>query len=240
MTREQETELIIAAKAGDNGAMEALLVQHNRWIWRTAVRAKTRSNAIDHDDLVQIGRMAMIRAVRKFDLSLGNRLTTYAYTAVIKAVQSTCLQDGLIHLPGMVKHTQGYKAGGKDDVDRAWGAASLDYDRHDDTGRILGKDLPDTYDMFEEIERGESIRLVRRLVAFLPDPEREIMTRRLAGETLQVIGDDFGLSKEWIRQMSARAIAMMRDDLNREKPRKVRRRPFKRGNGKRLRRHDAA
>jgi RNA polymerase sigma factor (sigma-70 family) len=47
------------------------------------------------------------------------------------------------------------------------------------------------------------------LMAHLSDRQREVVTRRLAGDTLQAIADDQGVTRERIRQIEAKAMEIM-------------------------------
>ena len=58
MSRDLELKLICKAQAGDEAAMLTLLAQHDRFIHKVAI--KTKARGMDVDDLLQVGRMAMI------------------------------------------------------------------------------------------------------------------------------------------------------------------------------------
>lgn len=83
---------------------------------------------------------------------------------------------------------------------------------------FLGDDLPDVAD--EEAvdgERGWRQRqeVVQAEVANLPEREREIVSRRLRGDTLQAIGTVIGVSKERVRQIETTAHQRLRIALRR-------------------------
>lgn len=72
-------------------------------------------------------------------------------------------------------------------------------------------------DMREEIV--ESIDTKRRFQALekakkvLPDRVRQLFEARFRGETLENIGERFGLSRERVRQLEARALRTLKDEL---------------------------
>lgn len=70
----QELVLIAKCQRGDSAACNALLLAHEKWI---RVRAK-KFASVDQDDLVQEGRLGLLRAIEKFDLTSGVNLLTYA------------------------------------------------------------------------------------------------------------------------------------------------------------------
>lgn len=75
--------------------------------------------------------------------------------------------------------------------------------------------LPDQ--VVEEQIDGERISgRISRALARLPDRERNIIKRRFlddAGDTLETIGDAYGISKERVRQLESRALARLRHSM---------------------------
>jgi DNA-directed RNA polymerase sigma subunit (sigma70/sigma32) len=72
----------------------------------------------------------------------------------------------------------------------------------------LTADVEAQDDSYEAAERAHA---VRRLVALLRnDLDRQAIEGRLRGETLQTIGDKLGVSREYVRQVEARAHRRLR------------------------------
>jgi RNA polymerase sporulation-specific sigma factor len=74
-------DLILSAKSGDLTAMDTLLKENTRMIWRVVRRFKP-SVTFDLDDLFQIGTVGFIKAVHKFNLDSGWRFSTYAVPTI--------------------------------------------------------------------------------------------------------------------------------------------------------------
>lgn len=72
---EKEKELWLAQAAGDEDAREQLILAYRPLVYWTAKKFKVNGNRFA--DLVQEGMLALIRAVDKFDVTLGHRFTTY-------------------------------------------------------------------------------------------------------------------------------------------------------------------
>lgn len=73
---EKEKKLWLAMSSGDEEAREQLILAYRPLVYWVA--KKFRVNGQRFFDLVQEGTLALIRAVDKFDVSLGHRFTTYA------------------------------------------------------------------------------------------------------------------------------------------------------------------
>ena len=93
-------ELIAAAQA-DGGesdeAMEALsrLVENNMGLVRK-IALRFRDRGVELEDLMQIGTIGMIKAVRSFDASRGNCFSTYAVPLIFGEIRRHMRDDGPI------------------------------------------------------------------------------------------------------------------------------------------------
>lgn len=80
-TPEQEEELLLSAQNGSIQARNDLIDGHLPFIIATAhayYRHRSDAFRVQVDDLIQTAIIGMIHAIRKFDMSRGLRLTTYA------------------------------------------------------------------------------------------------------------------------------------------------------------------
>ncbi|MGE0253863.1 MAG: RNA polymerase factor sigma-32 [Alphaproteobacteria bacterium] len=84
---------------------------------------------------------------------------------------------------------------------------------------MLADDGPTPEDIVSDrLDSETRSRWLKRALATLSDRERKIIVRRFLDEdrlTLSEIGDDFGVSKERVRQIEAKALAKLRDELGR-------------------------
>lgn len=76
LTRDEEVALARRVRAGDRDAESILIVRNLPLVKREAKRFRGRG--IDRDDLVQIGTLGLMHAVRRYDPSRGFRLSTLA------------------------------------------------------------------------------------------------------------------------------------------------------------------
>jgi RNA polymerase sigma factor (sigma-70 family) len=138
-------------------------------------------------ELVSDGNVSLMRAVDKFDYGRGYKFSTYASWAVMKNFARS--------IPEQRRHVERYQTG--------WDA-SLDTMRADRTEDVESEQLATM--------RGT----VQRMLSTLDLRERSILLQRYGldegGEpqTLEQIGRRFGVSKERVRQLEARAMTKLR------------------------------
>jgi len=73
-------DLIVQAKEGSEDAMGKLLKEYHKMIYREVCRFTKDKDK--QDDLYQIGALALIEAVDRFDLSTGNEFSTYVFMQI--------------------------------------------------------------------------------------------------------------------------------------------------------------
>jgi RNA polymerase sigma factor (sigma-70 family) len=134
--------------------------------------------------------MATMRAVRKFNLNSGVYLMTYAYRAVQYAMLRLLTSR-----------------------DRKLKTCSLDRVLSGTDGLTLATSAPGKEEIEAEVERREWIVMVHAAIGTLSQRDRDIVTRRMYGETLREIGDAWGISKERVRQLEKHALKVVRKQL---------------------------
>lgn len=138
-------------------------------------------------ELISDGNVSLMRAVDKFDYARGFKFSTYASWAVMKNFARS--------IPEQRRHGERYQTGWDTYLDAIGTAPREDSDNEE----VLAL-------------RGT----VERMLATLDARERSILRQRYglddAGEpqTLEQIGRRFGVSKERIRQLEARAMTKLR------------------------------
>jgi len=78
----RNTELLKAYRDGDKGALEQLILDNKKLIYKIAHRFSC-SGKYDVDDLFQEGCIGLLRAIEKYDFSYDVAFSTYA-TKIIK------------------------------------------------------------------------------------------------------------------------------------------------------------
>lgn len=94
LTREQNRQLLVKIKEGDEEALSEL-VTANMGLIRSISLRFTASGA-ELDDLMQIGAIGMIKAARSFDFSYDTVFSTYAVPMIMGEIRRFLRDDGMI------------------------------------------------------------------------------------------------------------------------------------------------
>ncbi|MBE6556073.1 MAG: sigma-70 family RNA polymerase sigma factor [Ruminococcaceae bacterium] len=102
-------ELLTEARSADAAVAAAatdLLLKENIGLVRSAA-FKFRDRGIEYEDLMQIGIMGMLRAIRTFDLSRGTAFSTFAVPLIVGEIRRSLRDDGMIHVSRAYKQLAG-------------------------------------------------------------------------------------------------------------------------------------
>lgn len=91
---ERNISLVRAAREGDTDAEAELLELNMGLVRRAAMRFCGRGT--DYDDLLQIGTVGLLKAIRSFDPDRGFAFSTYAVPLVVGEIKRSLRDDGLI------------------------------------------------------------------------------------------------------------------------------------------------
>lgn len=91
---QKNRELLILAGQGDEQALERLVVENMALVRSVAVKFKDRGT--EYEDLVQIGTIGMIKAIRSFEVERGTAFSTYAVPLIVGEIRKHLRDDGPI------------------------------------------------------------------------------------------------------------------------------------------------
>jgi RNA polymerase primary sigma factor len=169
--------------------IKAQITQANlRLVVSIAKRHATPSR--DFFEIVSDGNVSLMRAVERFDYSRGFKFSTYASWAIMKNYART--------IPEHMLHRDRYQTGREELLEH------------------LSSPPPEEH----ESDYLPAVRAtLDRMLGTLDERERSILRQRFgldehrAPQTLHEIGQRFGVSKERIRQLEARAMSKLRTDF---------------------------
>lgn len=98
---ERNRDLIERAQRGDEQAMEVLVVENAGLVRSLAQRFLGRGT--EFEDLIQIGTIGMIKAIRSFSLERGTAFSTYAVPLIIGEIRRHLRDDGMIKVSRIYK-----------------------------------------------------------------------------------------------------------------------------------------
>ena len=108
LTPQEEHELCVRVKNGDDKAREKLINSHLRFVYAIAKRYSNSKNIMD---LIQIGNVGLMQAIEKFDCDRVNedgtplRFLSYAVWYIRREISFSLLNEGLIRKTNNVKTT---------------------------------------------------------------------------------------------------------------------------------------
>ena len=107
--KERHYRLLGEAQSEDpavaEAATEALIVENMGLVRTAALRFCERG--IEYEDLVQIGTIGMLRAIRPFDLSRGTAFSTFAVPLIVGEIKRNLRDNGQLHVSRTYKQMAG-------------------------------------------------------------------------------------------------------------------------------------
>jgi RNA polymerase sigma factor (sigma-70 family) len=173
-------------QAEANAVKEVLINANMRLV--VSIAKKHSAQADNFFELVSDGNMSLIRAVEKFDYGRGFKFSTYASWAIMKNFARS--------IPDEKHRRERFVTG------------------HEEVFEIAPDTRSDEHEIVATHER--ATHSVNRLLEYLEPREREIIRMRAGLDdhgknmTLEEIGQQFGITKERVRQLNARAMKKLR------------------------------
>lgn len=101
LTQIEFEEIISRAQNGDASA-ESFLVENNIGLVRSVVK-RFLNRGCEYDDLMQIGSIGLLKAIKKFDLTFNVRFSTYAIPMIMGEIKRFLRDDGIIKVSRNLK-----------------------------------------------------------------------------------------------------------------------------------------
>ncbi len=95
------TLLLSRIQSGDESARDLLIENNMGLVYKIANKFLNRG--YEREDLVQIGSIGLIKAVKKFDISLGVQFSTYAVPVILGEIKRFLRDDGAIKVSRSLK-----------------------------------------------------------------------------------------------------------------------------------------
>lgn len=197
LSKETEQKIMQELSQGDNSNRELLITHNLRLV--VYIAKKFESKTTSTEDLVSIGTIGLMKAVKTFNPEKNIKLATYA---------SRCIENEiLMHL----RKVNNMKAEMSFDE-----PLSIDWDGNELTLRdVLGTE-PD--DVFESIEYTDEKRLLLKTVNALPEKERNLMIMRFGlngteSHTQKQLADRLGISQSYISRLEKKILDKIKTEM---------------------------
>ena len=197
MTSEEEREALQQLEAGDEHARDRLITRNLRLV--VYIARKFENSGVGIEDLISIGTIGLIKAVRTFSPSRNIKLATYA---------SRCIENEILMY---IRKNASHK-----------GDISIDEPLHMDWdgNELLLSDVlgSDENAVSRDLERDEDEKTIRQAVAGLCERERIIIEMRygLSGRremTQKEVADVLGISQSYISRLEKKIISRLKKEI---------------------------
>ncbi len=199
LKKHEEEACFARITAGDESAREELIVHNLRLV--VYIAKKFENSNVPLEDLVSIGTIGLIKAVKTFRPDKNIKLATYA---------SRCVDNEILMY---LRKISGVK-----------GEISLDEPLNTDWdgNELLLGDVLKTFDdsVSIDIETEDEIRILTECICLLPEREKEIICMRfgLCGKrecTQKEVAEHFGISQSYISRIEKRIIEKLKESIER-------------------------
>lgn len=196
-SKQEEARLYARMKGGDMEARRLLIESQVAWVRHLVAKFCKNIGVTDMEDAESTANLHLIQMIdNNFDPERG-RLTTLVSLAIPRLLQRYWNKNYIIKIPQCPPD----KCRFPDALEVAKRITSIhaDPDTHRQAREIRCHDP----DHGERIDREESFGKIESIMKKLTRRERDIVRRRMNGESLASIGETYGISKERVRQIEA-------------------------------------
>jgi len=200
LSAEEEQAVLARLEEGDESARDLLITRNLRLV--VYIARKFESSGVGLEDLISIGTIGLIKAVKTFRISKNIKLATYS---------SRCIENEILMF--LRKNAQKRCEISIDEP------LNVDWDGNELLlSDVLGSDADVVHrDLEAEAERRQLLCCVGRL----PPREQQIMRLRfgICGEqehTQKEVADRLGISQSYISRLEKRIIRRLREELERD------------------------
>ncbi|NLV57548.1 MAG: RNA polymerase sporulation sigma factor SigK [Clostridiales bacterium] len=193
----QEQEALLEMKAGSDEARQRLIEHNLRLVVHVARKYKVPGCTFD--DLISIGAVGLIKAIRTFNMNTGTSLSTYAARCIENEVLMCLRQSRKQQADISLNEPLGTDSDGN-------AVSFVD---------ILGTS-PDIVE--DEVRRRITLSKIREILPTLPERERLVLKMRYGlldgrAHPQHEIAELLGISRSYVSRVEKHAIELLKDAL---------------------------
>jgi RNA polymerase sporulation-specific sigma factor len=236
MIEHNETlHLIGEAQQGDDEALSILVTANMPLIKSIIKRYKSRN--LEYDDLLQLGAMGLIKAVKNFDCSYNVRFSTYAVPMIAGEIKRFIRDDGAIKVSRSIKllahkinmYIEECKKSGEEpslkDIAEKFDIELQDISFILDSSRmplsLYSKTDDDSLNLIDKYVNEDNsdevidCMLIRDVINSLPEREKKIIIYRyFRDKTQSEIANEIGISQVQISRLETKILEKIRSSIS--------------------------
>lgn len=215
LTAEQELQYANGARLGEQSARNLMICHNLRLV--ISIARKYRYGSLSFSDLIAEGNLGLIRAVEKFDPSLGYRFSTYASWWIQHAVERAVERQTVVVRPRRLLLQRRREQRSKQPAQTASSGCTgrdVSFDQHPDLPAEKGSSPSPC----RCVEQEQVLAKLRQWLACLPAAQQQILVLYFGlygtqQHTLLQISEHMGLSRQKVARQRDQALAALRRTL---------------------------
>jgi RNA polymerase sporulation-specific sigma factor len=235
MTHEESILLIQKAQKGDKEAAEKMVAENMPLVKSIAKRYR---NAVEYDDLIQLGSLGLYKAVMNFNTSFGVKFSTYAVPMIAGEIKRHIRDEGPIKISRQTKalaaqiarFAEEYRQTNGEEptvdviaehfgIERSEVVFAIDsmqapvslYEKYDEDGCYL----IDTLKTEDQTDAMLDRIMLRQCILSLPERDRKIILLRYYRDKTQTeVAAILGVSQVQVSRLEARILRELREKMS--------------------------
>ncbi len=241
LTRQERNTCLLERLAAGDTAAESELMEENMGLVRHIAR-RFLDRGTEYEDLVQIGSIGMLKAIRSFSVERGTAFSTYAVPLIVGEIRRHLRDDGPIKVSRIYRR-QGMSLmrekrriqteEGRDpdirelaqrcgvsveeaaiSLDALTPVASLSDPLRDEDGMTLEGTVSDADSDWESDAICDRVALAQSIGRMPPLWQKIILLRYFRNQTQQRVADSLGLTQVKVSREEKKILSFLREELS--------------------------
>ena len=239
LSQEEINDTIKKAQDGDKD-LESYLITQNLGLIRSVVK-RFLNRGCEYDDLVQIGSIGLLKAIKNYDSSFNVRFSTYAVPMIIGEIKRFLRDDGMVKVSRNLKEIAVKAYSLREAVEKSTGkeptitelAAELDVTKEElvmamnsqtstlSLHELISQEEGSTIELIDRIQNDESEESVlinqivlKDILSTLDKKERQIIILRYFKEMTQCqIAKMLGISQVQVSRIEKKILSKLKERM---------------------------
>ena len=201
LKNDETNELLPRAHAGDREARNRLVESNLKLVLSAVQRFSNRGG--NPDDLFQVGCIGLIKAIERFDIELGLKLSTYAFSLIIGEMRRFLRDSGMVKVTRRVREQAVAALKKKEELQNSLGREPT----VEEIAAAMQQPKEDVVLAMDEM-------LLRQAMEALSAREKKILSLRFfAGKTQVEVSQAVGISQAQVSRIEKGALQRIKTQM---------------------------